>query len=63
MSLIAFSPVSPNPLLGWIVLIVAAWGVLKAWDFMAARRWRWTIAEWFVATFVLGLVLALCGGL
>jgi hypothetical protein len=58
LSLVAFSPMTPNPLLESIVLIVAAWAFLRAWDFMAARRWRWTIAEWFLMTFYLGLLLA-----
>jgi hypothetical protein len=58
-SLVAFGPPETFPELGWIAVVVAAWVLLRAWDFMAARRWRFIIADCFSVTFCLCLVLAL----
>jgi hypothetical protein len=42
-----------------LLAAVAWWAGSKAWRFMEHRRWRWTIADWLVATFWISVALAL----
>ena len=47
----------PPPLATESAAVLVAYAILKAWDVIDARPWRWTILDWLLLTFAVVLVI------